>query len=40
MDDVLPFMPVPPLAFTNPIYVVRKPVPPPPFPAGAGAGRP
>jgi hypothetical protein len=32
MDDVLPFMPVPPLAFTNPVYVVRHPVPPPPFP--------
>jgi len=23
MDDVLPFMPVPPRAFTNPIYIVR-----------------
>jgi hypothetical protein len=23
MDDVLPFMPVPPLAFTNPVFVVR-----------------
>jgi hypothetical protein len=33
MDDVLPFMPVPPLAFTNPVYVVRRPVAPPPFPA-------
>ena len=33
MDDVLPFMPVPPLAFTNPVYVVRHPEPPPPFPA-------
>jgi hypothetical protein len=32
MDDVLPFMPVPPLAFTNPVYVVRHPEPPPPFP--------
>jgi len=32
MDDILPFMPVPPLAFTNPIYVVRRPVAPPPFP--------
>lgn len=32
MDDVLPFVPVPPLAFTNPIYVVRHPAPPPPFP--------
>ena len=32
MDDVLPFMPVPPLAFTNPVYVVRHAVPPPPFP--------
>jgi hypothetical protein len=37
MDDVLPFMPVPPLAFTNPVYVVRHPQPPPPFPP---AGRP
>ncbi len=36
MDDILPFMPVPPLAFTNPIYVVRTRVPPPPFP-GTGA---
>ena len=32
MDDVLPFMPVPPFAFTNPVYVVRRPTPPPPFP--------
>jgi hypothetical protein len=32
MDDVLPFMPVPPMAFTNPVYVVRRPVPPPPYP--------
>jgi hypothetical protein len=32
LDDVLPFMPVPPLAFTNPVYVVRRPEPPPPFP--------
>jgi hypothetical protein len=38
MDDVLPFMPVPPLAFTNPIYVVRHREPPPPFP-GAPARR-
>ena len=37
MDDVLPFMPVPPLAFTNPVYVVRHPVPPPAFP-GVDAG--
>jgi hypothetical protein len=36
MDDILPFMPVPPLAFTNPIYVVRRPTPPPPYP-GSGA---
>ena len=35
MDDVLPFMPVPPLAFTNPVYVVRHPQAPPPFPAGS-----
>ncbi len=32
LDEVLPFMPVPPLAFTNPVYVVRHPEPPPPFP--------
>jgi hypothetical protein len=32
MDDVLPFMPVPPFGFTNPIYIVRHPQPPPPFP--------
>jgi hypothetical protein len=32
MDDVLPFMPVPPFAFTNPVYIVRHPSPPPPFP--------
>jgi hypothetical protein len=32
MDDVLPFMPVPPLAFTNPVYIVRRPEPSPPFP--------
>jgi hypothetical protein len=32
MDDVLPFMPVPPMAFTNPVYVVRHPAPAPPFP--------
>jgi hypothetical protein len=32
MDDVLPFMPAVPLAFTNPVYVVRRPIPPPPFP--------
>lgn len=32
MDDVLPFVPVPPLGFTNPVYVVRHPAPPPPFP--------
>jgi hypothetical protein len=32
LDDVLPFMPVPPLAFTNPVYVVRRPEPPPPWP--------
>jgi hypothetical protein len=37
MDDVLPFMPVPPLGFTNPVYVVRRPVPPPPFPITGGA---
>jgi hypothetical protein len=32
MDDVLSFMPVPPLGFTNPVYIVRHPVAPPPFP--------
>jgi hypothetical protein len=32
MDDVLPFMPAPPLGFTNPVYVVRSPAPPPPYP--------
>ncbi len=32
MDDVLPFMPVPPMAFTNPVYVVRHPAPQPPYP--------
>jgi len=36
MDDVLPFMPVPPFGFTNPVYVVRRPVPPPPFPVSSG----
>ncbi len=36
MDDVLPFMPVPPLGFTNPVYVVRRPVPPPPWPVSSG----
>jgi hypothetical protein len=35
MDDVLPFMPVPPMAFTNPVYVVRRPAVPPPFPGAA-----
>jgi hypothetical protein len=39
MDDVLPFMPVPPMAFTNPVYVVRRPTPPPPYP-GVPAPRP
>jgi len=29
-------MPAPPLAFTNPIYVVRNPASPPPYP-GVGA---
>ncbi len=35
MDDVLPFMPVPPLGFTNPVYVVRHLATPPPFPGAA-----
>jgi hypothetical protein len=30
MDDVLPFMPVAPFGFTNPIWIVRRVVPPPP----------
>jgi hypothetical protein len=34
MDDVLPFMPVPPLALANPVYVVRRRETPPPFPWG------
>ena len=34
MSDVLPFMPVPPFAFTNPVYIVRHPEAPPPFPGG------
>jgi hypothetical protein len=34
MGDVLPFVPVAPLAFTNPIYIVRHPTPAPPFPVG------
>jgi hypothetical protein len=36
MDDILPFMPVPPMGFTNPVYVVRHAVPPPPFPVSSG----
>jgi hypothetical protein len=36
MDDVLPFMPVPPMGFTNPVYVVRHAVAPPPFPGVSG----
>jgi hypothetical protein len=39
LDDVLPFMPVPPLAFTNPVYIVRHPEPPPPFPGVPTPGR-
>jgi hypothetical protein len=38
MDDVLPFMPVPPRAFTNPIYVVRA-VREQSLPQGAAAPR-
>jgi predicted metal-dependent phosphoesterase TrpH len=34
MDDVLPFMPVPPFGFSNPVYVVRRAAAPPPFPLG------
>jgi hypothetical protein len=40
MDDILPFMPVPPMGFTNPIYVVRKQVSPLPFPGTRGAVAP
>jgi hypothetical protein len=40
MDDVLPFMPAPPMGFTNPVYVVRHAVPPPPFPGTFGARAP
>jgi hypothetical protein len=40
LDDVLPFMPVPPLAFTNPVYVVRHPEPEPPFPGVFAAPAP
>jgi hypothetical protein len=36
MDDVLPFMPVAPMGFTNPVYVVRRAVAPPPFPSTSG----
>ena len=32
MDDVLPFMPCMPFAFTNPVYIVRHREPAPPFP--------
>jgi hypothetical protein len=39
MDDVLPFMPVPPMGFTNPVYIVRHAVPPPPYP-GVAVARP
>ena len=31
MDDVLPFMPAPPMGFTNPVFIVRRQVPPPPM---------
>ena len=41
MDDVLPFMPVPPLGFTNPSTSSAHPVPPPPFPvSSSGAAAP
>jgi hypothetical protein len=36
MDDVLPFMPLPPMGFTNPVYVVRHPAQPPPWPVSSG----
>lgn len=39
MDDVLPFMPVPPFAFTNPVYIVRRSVLPPPWPLVGRGGR-
>ncbi|MGA2447821.1 MAG: CehA/McbA family metallohydrolase [Polyangiaceae bacterium] len=37
MDDVLPFMPVLPFAFTNPVYITRHPEPTPPFPGASRA---
>ena len=36
MDDILPFMPVPPFGFTNPVYVVRRPCRRSPFPVSGG----
>jgi hypothetical protein len=39
MSDVLPFVPVAPLAFTNPVYVVRRRTPIPPFPGAPSSVR-
>jgi hypothetical protein len=39
MSDVLPFVPVTPFAFTNPVYVVRQKMAPPPFPGGFSSSR-
>jgi hypothetical protein len=39
MSDVLPFVPVTPLGFTNPIYVVRQRQASPPFPGGFSSSR-
>ena len=40
MDDVLPFMPVPPFGFTNPVWITRTPVAPPPLIINGPAIRP
>jgi hypothetical protein len=39
MSDVLPFVPVTPFGFTDPVYVVRQKMVPPPFPGGISATR-
>jgi hypothetical protein len=39
MSDVLPFVPVTPFAFTNPVYVVRQKMASPPFPGGISSAR-